>query len=266
MVKVDKNIIFKAKDMFSDTLKNIWQGFLQNIGVIISIFILSGGYLMVINTFISVRGWIDKIPSIILFSSNILIIVILFFYIYLNRKHKKIISEITKKPPKDLTQIRFVTHLGLWWKIYEDGNYIEDFPYCPCCDDKKKLVQVEWYPDEIYICPESKTRIKLFDTVPRKRNEILDTLYRAYFHDVNVNFELLLVKEFKRIKTLNPNFSDSEIINQMFTETVLKKLPSEEVTKLKSIYISKTPVELFRFISTNYQYYRQYVNKTVTEK
>jgi hypothetical protein len=45
------------------TVSKIWEGFLQNIGVVICAFILSGGYLVALNKVKAFQEWVRQIPT-----------------------------------------------------------------------------------------------------------------------------------------------------------------------------------------------------------
>ena len=122
----------------------------------------------------------------------------------------------------------------VWWKVFEDIGYIEDFPYCPCCDPHTKLVQADWYPDEVYRCPTTGTEVKLYDEVPRKRRELLDYLYRAYCKSHGEQLEAYLLNRRKSLRDLHPDKGDDEITDLQFQEPPLEHLPKEDQDTLRS--------------------------------
>jgi hypothetical protein len=53
----------KSKDFIKDTIRQIWGGFLKNFGVLISAFIISGGYLVAINEIKQFQLCVRAIPT-----------------------------------------------------------------------------------------------------------------------------------------------------------------------------------------------------------
>ena len=170
----------KSLDLLKKSLWKLWEGFLQNFAIVLSAFILSGGYLVAINKLKAFQEWVREIPTDYILTPTVLLLILAIVLLRITHKQQQKISNLEHKTPTDDKESRMVTHCGVWWKLYPDDEYIEDFPYCPCCEQKQKLVQTEWYPDEKYICPQTKTEVLIYDEIPIKRNEILDELYTAY--------------------------------------------------------------------------------------
>lgn len=233
----------------------IWEGFLNNIGAGLIVLVGAGSYFVAIKVK-AFRSWIHTIPVeyililLVLFaiSSSILILV----YI----KQRARIFKIKQDLEKEKGFFRLVTHMGVWWKIYEDQEYIEDFPYCPCCEPKIKLVQTQWFPDEIYQCPRTKTEIKLFDSVPRKRHEVLSRLYNIYYQRFPAQFEDKVFRELHRLKSLRPDISDNELFEEMFRIPPLNKLPKKEIDTIHSKF--QKPAQAFFFLNRHYSEYKQF--------
>lgn len=234
----------------------IWRGFLQNIGWALFLFFLSGGYIFAIKTFQQFQKFVRNIPSDWIILPFVFFSVLLLLIIHKQRGRLK---HIEKHAPPESEKGYLITHCGVWWKIYDESQYIEDFPYCPCCDHKKKLVQTEWYPDEVYKCPSTGVEVKLYDEVPRKRNQILNLLYKSYFTGGRKDFEKFLLKSFERRKTLNPDKKDREILEEMFAKTPLKNIPKTEREKILEIFENYSDV--FSFIADNFGHYRRYFKK-----
>ena len=171
----------KMKTFIKDIIIKIWDGFLKNFGVVLSAFIISGGYLVAINKIKEFQSFVRSIPTDYVLTPAILLLVILVVLVRINRKQQQQLSQLQTEPDKDEKQAKFVTHLGVWWKIYPDAEYIEDFPYCPCCMPQIKLVQIQWHPDEVYKCSRTNTEYKLYDNIPRARDEVLKSLYFCLF-------------------------------------------------------------------------------------
>jgi len=161
----------------------IWNGFLQNLAIYLFAFVFSGGYLVAISKIKRVEQLVRRIPTSYVFTPLLLLAVIVIVLLRINYKQRRKLGQFEQKTPEDDRKFRFVTHLGVWWKIYPDSKYIEDFPYCPCCEPKKKVVQLEWFPHEIFKCPATETEIRLIDRAPMKRHSMLRGLYNMYFSD-----------------------------------------------------------------------------------
>ena len=128
------------------SLSHLWEGLLKNLGTAIGAFILSGGYLFAINKLQEFQQAVRRVPTDYILTPLVLLIVVAGALWNVNRRQRRQLSQIQQQPQTNDRPGRFVTHLGVWWKIYPESDYIEDFPYCPCCDPPKKLVQTEWYP------------------------------------------------------------------------------------------------------------------------
>lgn len=246
MEKIIKKSIFK-----------IWEGFLQNIGVIICAFVVSGGYLIILNKVKAFQKWINAIPTEQILTPFILILILFGVLLKINFKQKQQLSKLEKKFPKDERDARFDTHCGVWWKIYLDLEYIEDFPYCTCCETRKKLTQTEWFPDEIFQCPVSKATFKLFgDEVPLKRHRVVDGLYRAYFKDLGPRVERAFYAERNRLKELNPKIANEELFDKLFNLSPLNKMPKEELEEIRKKY--PNPEQAFHFIDRHFSQYKHF--------
>ena len=145
------------------------------------------------------------------------------------------------------------------WKIYPESFYIEDFPYCPCCESKKKLVQTEWYPDELFKCPTTGTEIKLYNEVPTKLHALLRNLYLTYFSGDKLEEEMM--SEFHRLKALYPTEDELQLARRIFAVEPFNKIPKEEVDVLFARF--QRPHEIFYFLRRNYQSYRKYFRRRI---
>lgn len=160
------------------------------------------------------------------------------------------------RTPRDDRNARLTTHFGVWWKVYFDSEYIEDFPYCPCCQGKNKLVQTEWYPVEVYKCPQTGTKVKLFDEVPQKRGDLLKVLYRTYFHPGGFRLQEYLYAEYRRLKELNPDAKEEDFVREIFGKPPLSGIPAPERDKILRRYPSHG--DAFSFIARNFRSYERY--------
>ncbi len=241
-------------------LKSVWEGFLQNIGGILTAFILSGGYLTMLNNFSSVRTFIRSIPSDYFLTPLVLLAIALTLAIHINFKQKRELDNIKIKPLRADNKARMVTHYGLWWKTYPEERYIEDFPYCPCCVPNQKLVQIEWYPDEQYKCPKSGMEYKIYDGVPLKRLDELDRLYHIYFKLLPLQMIEQFHSEYDRHKKINDKASEDELTAMAIKSTFrLCQLPLDEIQKITEV--TSSAKEAIAFIEKHMGYYRIILNK-----
>lgn len=243
----------------TESLGKLWDGFLQNIGIVLSAFLLSGGYLALINYVEKVQERISSIPPVYILTPLVLLLIVLGVVLQINHKQRKELTSIKEQTPKNDSNTRFVTHLGVWWRIYPDSEYIEDFPYCPCCDPRKKLVQTEWFQEEIYKCPQTNTEVKLYDGVPRKKEDVLNSLYHIYFTGQGDKFLSNLFSEYKRIKELHPSKGEDVIIKELFSKEPLSRLPEDDKTEIRAKY--STPQEIILFLRRHYETYRKHLEK-----
>lgn len=252
---MNKNKIVWLKDCG----KKIWEGFLEHIGVTLFILISSAGYLF-LNKIKKFQDFISGIPTSLVLTPFVLVLIILVALIIINRKQQKRLNILEREPIKDERDARMVTHCGVWWKIYLDSEYIEDFPYCTCCSPPKKLAQIEWFPDEIFQCPITKAQFKLFgEEVPLKRHSIVNGLYRAYFKSLDTRIEHAFFEEYKRLKELNPQISDKELFDKLFLLSPLNRIPKEELEEIQKRY--PNPEQAFHFIDRHFVKYKKYFKK-----
>ncbi|GJL60939.1 MAG: hypothetical protein NPIRA03_37960 [Nitrospirales bacterium] len=246
-------------EFLKKSITKIWEGFLQNIGVLITAFIISGGYLVAINKLKEFQTTIRGIPSDYFLTPLVLLLIVFGVLLKINRNQQDQLSKLKQVPEKDEKEARFVTHLGVWWKIYPDSEYIEDFPYCACCDPKLKLVQTEWHPDEIFKCPKTNTEYKLYDNVPRKKEQVLQSLYSVYFHGLPNQFHKEYLAEVRRKKELDPDVPEAEITKLIFEMKPLSFIPTEERQEI--INKHPNPMQAFHFIERHYDSYKKYLKK-----
>lgn len=235
----------------------IWEGFLQNIGVMMTAFVFSGGYLVAISMVREFQSAVRSVPSDYFLTPLVLLLILFAVLLRIHRKQQDELSQLKQEPEKDEREARFVTHFGVWWKVYPDSEYIEDFPYCACCDPKMKLVQTEWHPDETFKCPRNGTEYKLYDKVPRERGQVLESLHETYFHGLRLQFQNDYLAEFKRIKELSPELSELEITENLFELQPLVFLPAEE----RRAIIAKHPnaILALHFVDRHYDSYKKYL-------
>lgn len=241
------------------SIAKIWEGFLQNIGVLLTAFVLSGGYLMAINKLKEFQLAVREIPSDYFLTPLVLLLVLFGVLIKINRSQQEQLSRLEQEPDIDEREARFVTHLGVWWKIYPDSEYIEDFPYCSCCEPHLKLVQTEWHPDEIYKCSKTNTEYKLYDKIPREREQILDSLYSTYFHGFPDQFHKNYSTELRKIKELNPDMPEAELTEKLFKLEPLSRIPAQDQQEI--ITKHPNPMQAFSFVERHFDSYKKYLKK-----
>lgn len=235
---------------------------MKNIGTAIAAFLLSGGYLVAINKLGEFQDWVRQIPTDYVLTPFVLLFVITGALWHVNRKQQRQLSQIESQPRHDAKESRLVTHLGVWWKVYPDAEYIEDFPYCPCCDPPKKLVQIEWHPDEQFKCPTSGTVVKLFDRVPRNLNDVLGSLHQAYFGGGRLHEHLH--REFRRLKELSPDENDTAVFRRVFDVEPFNQIPKQELEKVLSRF--DKPIEAIAYFHRHYRAYRKYLRTRTNEE
>jgi hypothetical protein len=245
----------RLKQFFKNSLMKIWEGFLNNIGASLIVLIAVGSCFLAIKVK-AFLNWIHTIPAEYILILFVLFAILSSILIFVSIKQRARILKIKQELEKEKGSFRFVTHFGVWWKINENSEYIEDFPYCPCCEPKIKLVQTRWYPDELYQCPKTKTEIKLFDLVPRKRYEVLVQLYTIYYQRFPSQFEDKVFRELDRLKHLKPDISDNELFEEMFRIPPLNKLPKKEIDTIHSKF--QKPIQAFLFLNEHYPEYKQF--------
>src|SRR4030042_2448636 len=240
-------------------LDKIWEGFLQNIGVLVTAFIISGGYLVAINKLKEFQFAVRAIPSDYFLTPLVLLLVLFAVLLKINRSQQKQLSKLQQEPEIDKDDARLVTHLGVWWKIYPEKEYIEDFPYCACCDPRVKLVQTEWSPDEEFKCPKTGTEYKLYDTIPRRREQVLSSLHEAYFQDFPTQFRKAYFSELRKLKELKSDMDETELTKKLFGMKPLSSIPPEEQKEIIRKY--PDPMKAFHFVERHFDSYKKYFKK-----
>ena len=234
----------------------IWDGFLQNIGVVLTAFILSGGYLVAINKLKDFQSTVRSVPSDYFLTPLVLLLILFIVLIKVNRRQQEQLSKLTQEPEKGGSSSRLVTHLGVWWKVYPENEYIEDFPYCSCCDPNLKLVQTEWYPNEIFKCSKTNTEYKLYDKVPREREKVLGSLYKAYFKGLSNQIRNEYMAEMRRIKELNSDISNIDLTKMLFAMEPFSFIPNKEQEKIFSK--NSDPMLAYHFVDRHYDSYKKF--------
>ena len=212
--------------------------------------------MVALNKVKAFQKWVREVPTDWVLTPFVLVLILLAVFIVISYKQKKRIVKLEREPLKDERDVRFVTHYGLWWRLYFDSEYIEDFPYCTCCNPKIKLAQIEWYPDEIYECPNTKAQFKLFDEIPRKRSDVLNGLYETYFRGFGRRFSEEFSGEYHRLKELGPDISEEELFKKLFQMPPLNKIPKEELAKIRHSY--PNPRRAFSFLDRHFSKYKHY--------
>jgi len=244
-------------DWLKRSLSHLWEGLLKNLGTAIGAFILSGGYLVAISKLQEFQQAVRRIPTDYVLTPLVLLVVVAGALWNINRRQRQQLSQIQQQPQTADQPNRFVTHLGVWWRIYPESDYMEDFPYCPCCEPRKKLVQTEWHPDEAFKCPATGTEVKLYDGVPRNRDHVLRGLREAYFGGGRLGDEIW--REFRRLTELNPAENELAVLRRVFTFEPFNRIPGEELDAIFNRF--QNPHELIHFLRRNHRAYRHFLRR-----
>jgi hypothetical protein len=251
-------------EFIKKSLEKIWDGFLQNIVVLVTAFIISGGYLVAISKLKEFRCAVRAIPSEYFLTPLLLLLILFAVLLKINRAQHKRLSKLQQGPEKDEDDAELITHLGVWWKIYRGGEYIEDFPYCACCDPKLKLVQTEWHPVDQFKCPKTGTEYKLYDKVPREREQVVTSLYEAYFQRFPHQFRKAYSSELRKLKELEPDLDETELTKRLFEMKPLSSIPPEEQEAI--IAKNPNPMYAFDFVERHFGSYKKYFKKNNHEE
>ena len=239
------------RPFLKDSVHKVWDGALQNLGVIISGLILVG-LAAAINRIKVIQELIRKIPTDYVLIPSVIALV---FLIVSNRK--------LKKKMQNPIEVRFVSHWGVWWKLYPKEEYIEDFPYCSCCDPKRKLVFSGSSPGEAlqgagYMCPLTNTAQKILHPVwTNPRQAALNDLYDLYFRKMPTQFKSLFLRERKMIIDSDPEIDPKELTKKLFSMRPFDKIPEKAIEHIISKHSDS--MAAFHFIQKNYAHYRRYM-------
>jgi hypothetical protein len=99
------------------------------------------------------------------------------------------------------------------------------------------------------------TGYQLFDGIPWPLEKARDSLYNAYFkgewlHD---HFQ----REMRRIKALNPDMPDRELVRAIVKAEPFNKLPTVELEPLLQRF--EKPYEFIHFLQQNMHHYRKFL-------
>jgi hypothetical protein len=242
-------------DWLKKTLAQLSEAIAKNLGTSIAAFLASGGYLIAIAKLTDFQTWVRQIPTDYVLTPFVLVLVALAAITRITLRQRKELRKFAEQPDDMDDEGRLVTHYGVWWKIYPDAQYMEDFPYCSCCSPPKKLVQTEWHPEEKFKCSVTSTEYQLFDGIPWPLEKARENLYSAYFkgewlHD---HFQ----REMRRIKTLNPEMPDRELVGSIVKAEPFNRLPIVELEPLLRRF--EKPHEFIHFLQQNMHHYRKFL-------
>ena len=242
-------------DWIKKTFAQLSEAIAKNLGTSIAAFLFSGGFVAAIAKLTDFQNWVRQIPTDYVLTPFVLVLVVLAAVTRITLRQRKELRRFSEQPAADDDDGRLVTHYGVWWKVYPDAQYMEDFPYCSCCLPPKKLVQTEWHPDEKFKCSATGTEYQLFDGIPWPLEKARESLHRAYFQAewLDEHFQ----RELRRIKTLNPEMPDRVLLRSILQAEPFGRLPPIELDPLLLRF--EKPQEFIRFLQQNMHHYRKFL-------
>ena len=247
----------KGNYLIRSSFRKLWDGFLGNTGVIVAGFLFAGGYLVILNTLRTVQSWVRRIPTDYILTPAVILAVVVIVLLRIIWKQKRKMLPSEKSNAADAEGGEFVTHFGVYWKVYRDSEYIEDFPYCVCCEPRKKLVQTAWHPDETFKCPKTDVEYKLYSETPQSLHDALAGLYRSYFRGLGGKLTDYYKGEMQRMMSLNPEMEQIKVTRLLFEMEPLCRIPKDEVDAVLAKF--PHPMAAFQFIEIHLQKYKQYM-------
>lgn len=246
-------------DLLKKTVGKFIEAIANNLATAIITFLISGGYLFAIAKLGDFKAWVRQIPADYVLTPLVLVLVLLAAITRITLQQRQELRKLSVQPKSDDNESRMVTRYGVWWKIYPNFEYMEDFPYCSCCSPQRKLVQTEWHPDERFKCSATGTEFQLFDGIPWPLEKARSRLCDAYFRGDLLNEQFQ--RELVRIKTLNPLMDDAAVMRLMFKVDPLSRLPAKELALLLNRF--QKPDELIHFLRQNMHHYRKLLVKRI---
>ena len=242
-------------DWIKKTLAQLTEAIAKNLGTSIAAFLASGGFLVAIAKLSDFQAWVRQIPTDYVLTPLVLVLVVLAAVTRITFQQRKELRKFSEQPRSNDDEGRLVTHYGVWWKIYSDAQYMEDFPYCSCCTPPKKLVQTEWHPDEKFKCSSTGTEFQLYDGIPWPLEKARDDLYSAYFKGDGLDHQFQ--KELRRIKTLNPEMPEPDLLKSIVRAEPFCRMPVAELEPLLRRF--EKPQEFIFFLRQNMHHYRKFL-------
>lgn len=173
------------------------------------------------------------------------------------------IPEAREPVPPDEPVMTLVTHLGVWWKVDHASGYIEDFPYCPCCEPPRKLVQTDWVPEDKFRCPHTATEVGLYDGGgPRSLSGALSSLHLTY--DAGRQLETYLWDQYHRLEGLSPEVTKEELVARVFDLTPMSRVPSEERSEILAAH--PDPANAFSYVGAHVSHFQKYIKREGKEE
>lgn len=169
-------------------------------------------------------------------------------------------SEAREPVPADHhSELMLVTHLGVWWKVDRTIGYIEDSPYCPCCEPPRKLVQTDWHPKERFRCPHTGTEVGLYrDGIPILLKSALSSLHATYDHGKGLEDHLW--KEYMRLSGLSPEATPGELVARAFELVPMNRVPVDERNEILAAH-EESPADAFSYVRRHFHHFRKYIEK-----
>jgi hypothetical protein len=244
-------------DWMKKSFGKLWDKILENFAAVIIGLFTTSGFLIAITKLKDFQIWVRGIPTDYVLIPFVFLIVILAVVLWINHKQRQQLKLFQINPTDGNNGLEFITHFGVWWKVDFNSEYIEDFPYCPCCNPKQKLVFVDSYPLEKLKCPKTNIEIKLYDSFQWSKENALNQLYESYFGSRKM--EEHFFGEYNRLKQLNPEKQESALLSDIFELAPFNKIPKKEVENIFRRF--KTSQEVMIFLRNNYRSYKRYFHR-----
>lgn len=157
-----------------------------------------------------------------------------------------------------LRESEFQSYGGVLWKVFPFARYVEQSPYCTCCDPPRVLARNgDILGDQnLLTCPVSGRNLHIVNNgAPRRVEASWELVTTSWFH----NFGKILLEETARQRELHPHESDKEIFRRVMRCAPQKKIPRREIWRLKRRFA--TPMEILNYLERHQGRYWKYMVK-----
>ncbi|HSC11193.1 MAG TPA: hypothetical protein VLC97_09490 [Rhodanobacteraceae bacterium] len=150
----------------------------------------------------------------------------------------------------------FQPYGGVLWKVFPRDGYVEESPYCTCCDPPRVLGSTEIADRFAPLrCPIQATELNIVvDGFARPVRDTWDAISKAWFHEV---LERELTTTYFRLKELHPDDDETALLKRVFGEEPQNRIPKRLLRPVFRRY--KTAFEIFKFIGQNPRQYWRYL-------